>query len=110
MDGWGGEYCATAGAEYPKDMDLDGGGWDSSDQVDNVIGDDPVDRVTTFTSSTAAIDAVPAADLHVQPIEETKAEVVRGFLCEAGVPGGLLTGGWDELRGVIRGSLNHGRY
>lgn len=61
VDGWGGEYGETAGDEDPQDMALDGGGWDAADQIDTVIGDAPVDRVTTYTGTTDDIDAVNSA-------------------------------------------------
>lgn len=53
---------------------------------------------------------VSTADLYVKPVQETKFEVVRPLIRKDGVPEGLLTGCWDEIRGVMRGSVNYGRY
>lgn len=38
-------------------MDLDGGGWDSVDQIDAVIGDAPLDMDTTYTGIETSINA-----------------------------------------------------
>lgn len=40
------------------------------------------------------------------PIAGNDETLDRGNLCESGFPDELLTGGWDELRGLIRGSFN----
>lgn len=47
-------------------MYLDGGGWDDSDQIDLVIGDDPVDRATPYSGTESSIDGLllrPALNL-----------------------------------------------
>lgn len=68
MVGWGGGYGATAGDDDAQDMALDGGGWDVADLIDTVISDAPVDWVTPYTGSAAAIDAFPVSDQYLQLI------------------------------------------
>lgn len=98
------------GSEDPKDMDLNRGGWAAADKIDPIIGNDLVYRFTIYTVTEADIDAVNSAGPYVQLVQEKNVEVVGRFLRKAGVPEGLLTGDWDELRGFIRGRPNYHRY
>lgn len=61
-------------------------------------------------AGTARVSEVPLCrhDATVQSIVEERAEdveVVPGFLRASGVPDSLLAGGWNKVRGLIRGRL-----
>lgn len=98
--GWGGEYGATAGNNDPRELALDRGGW-----VEPAVVDVP----NPYAGAVGVTDPDVSMDQYQQPVQESNVDVVKRFLHEAGVPDGLLTGGWDELRGLIRGRLSYGR-
>lgn len=98
------------GNKDPQEISMYRGGWDDENQADLVTGDVFIYGGPTYTGTAAVFNSAPIVGPYDQPAQDSSVEIVRRFLREAGVPEDLLTGGWDELRGLVCGRLNYGRY
>lgn len=68
-------------------------------------------EVANYVDEAANGGTADASVQYTQPtVGNGEVEVVRRFIREVGLPDGILTGVWSELRSLVRSSFSYDRF